>query len=107
MRQSLAAILFIAAPAHAEEAFITAQNADAVTVIDPDVGRIVAEIRVAGAPAGVAMAPGRQAYITCPDGKALAILDAATRSVVGRVALDGGPLGVAVGPDGRAVYVAD
>ncbi len=101
-------LLLAAGHARAEEAFITNQVADSVTVLDLDAGKAVATIPVAGKPAGIAMAPdGSRAYVTCPDGKALAVIDAAARREVARIDLGGGPLGVAVHPSGSPVYVAD
>ncbi|GJD50305.1 Virginiamycin B lyase [Methylobacterium crusticola] len=97
-----------AGPARAEEAFVTAQNADAVDVIDLDGLRVVATIPVPGAPAGIALSPDRsRAYVTAPEGKALVVIDAAARRVERTVPLGGGPLGVGVNPVSGAVYVAD
>ncbi|TGD96036.1 beta-propeller fold lactonase family protein [Methylobacterium nonmethylotrophicum] len=104
----LIAIALAPLPALAAEAFVTAQNADAVDVVDLDALTVVARIPVPGAPAGVALSPDRASvYVTAPEGKALVVIDAAARRVVRTVPLGGGPLGVGVNPVSGAVYVAD
>lgn len=96
------------APARAEEAFITDQKADMVSVIDLAAGHIEASIAVDGHPAGIAVSrDGRQAFVTSPDGHRLSFIDTRMRRITRRVTLPGGPLGVAVSPDGATVYVAD
>ena len=94
--------------ARAEEAFVTNQLSENLTVVDLTSLQPVATIAIGGKPAGVAITPdGRFAYVTSPDTKALTVVDAAARRVVGRINTGGGPLGVAVAPDGATVYVAD
>lgn len=95
-------------PAPADEAFVTNQGSDDVTVVDLATMKAVATIAVGGKPAGVAVSgDGARAYVTSPEGKYLSVIDARERRVVRRIALAGGPLGLAVAPDGRRVYVAD
>ncbi|AWN49983.1 hypothetical protein DK419_10690 [Methylobacterium terrae] len=95
-------------PSRAAEAFLTAQNAEVVDVVDLDALKVVATIPVPGAPAGIALSPDRRfVYVTAPEGKALVVIDAAARRVARTVPLGGGPLGVGVNPVSGAVYVAD
>ncbi len=92
----------------ADEAFITDQKGNAITVLDLASGHIVATIKLDGHPAGIAMSrDGTHAYVTSPDSRQLSVIDTAARRVVRQIALPGGPLGVAVAPDGATVYVAD
>lgn len=94
--------------AHAEEAFVTNQLSDDLTVIDLATSKPVVTIAIGGKPAGVAVTPdGRFAYVTSPDAKAVTVVDASARKVIGRIDVGGGPLGIAVAPDGAVVYVAD
>ena len=94
--------------ARAEEAFVTNQLSDDLTVVDLATSKPVATIAIGGKPAGIAIShDGRFAYVTSPDAKAVTVVDASARKVVGRVEVGGGPLGIAVAPDGATVYVAD
>ena len=105
---TLAALLAGLAAAHAEEAFVTNQLSDDLTVVDLATSKAVATIAIGGKPAGVAVtSDGRFAYVTSPDAKALTVVDAIARKIVGRIDVGGGPLGIAVSPDGATVYVAD
>lgn len=103
---ALFALLALAgAPARADEAFITAQGADAVSVIDLSAMKTVATIPIGGKPAGVAAsADGARVYVTSPEGKFLTVIDARGRAILRKIALKSGPLGVAVSPDGKRVY---
>jgi YVTN family beta-propeller protein len=75
----------------AEEAFVTNQLSDNLTVVDLATAQAIATIAIGGKPAGVAVAPdGRFAYVTSPDARALTVIDAATRQVTGRIEVGGG-----------------
>lgn len=92
----------------ANEAFVTNQTGDSITVVDLNSFSAIAEISVPGKPAGVAVSPDRRwVYVTVPDGKALVVIDAEARKVAARVPLGQGPLGIAVSPRTGLVYVAD
>lgn len=89
-------------------AFVPAQLANAVSVIDLATMKPLAAIEVGGKPAGVAVAQqAGRAYVTSPEGRYVSILDTAARSLVARVPVGSGPLGIAVPPSGAPVYVAD
>lgn len=91
-----------------EEAFVTAQGADALTIVDLKSMQAVATLPIGGKPAGIAVSrDGARAYVTSPEGKLVTIIDAPARRIVKQVPIESGPLGVAVSPDGRRVYVAD
>jgi YVTN family beta-propeller protein len=94
--------------AQAEEAFVTNQLSDDLTVVDLATSKPLATIAIGGKPAGVAVSrDGHFAYVTSPDSKSVSVVDAAARQVVGRIEVGGGPLGIAVAPDGATIYVAD
>ncbi|MBU5503501.1 hypothetical protein KQI99_15265, partial [Enterococcus sp. S141_ASV_20] len=62
---ALLALLAGLGSAHAEEAFVTNQLSDDLTVVDLVTSRPVATIAIGGKPAGVAVsADGRFAYVT-------------------------------------------
>ncbi|MCE4223562.1 YncE family protein [Methylobacterium sp. C25] len=106
---SLAALLLVwASPSLAQEAYVTAQLANEVAVVDLGAGKVIAHIPVDGAPAGIALSPDRKtAYVTRPEGQSVAVLDLDKRTVTASVAVHGGPLGIAVNPKTGVVYVAD
>jgi YVTN family beta-propeller protein len=91
----------------ADEAFVTDQQANAISVVDLTTQAVVATISVAGHPAGIAMTrDGLMAYVTSPDGHSLSVIDTAARQVIRRIVLGGEPVGVTASPSGL-VYVAD
>lgn len=87
-------------------AFVTAQNADEVAVVELETGRIRATVPVPGAPAPVAYDPatGRAAVIAAETGE-MTLLDA-QGTVLGRVPLGEGAFGLAFAPGGD-LLVAD
>ena len=94
--------------AHSGEALITNQPADSVSIVDLETMKSVAEIKIGGKPAGIALSPDKAtAYVTAPDGKELVEVDATSRTVKRRLAMTGGPLGIAAHPVKSEIYVAD
>ncbi|MBX9926178.1 MAG: YncE family protein [Hyphomicrobiaceae bacterium] len=88
-------------------AYITNQGSETLSIIDLDAWTVVAEVKITGRPAGIALSPDhRQAYVTAPEGRDVVVVDTATRMIVGRLAAGDGPLGIAVLPNGR-LLVAD
>ena len=86
------AVLLLAGTAHAEEAFVTNQNGDSLTVVDLGTLKAVATIPVGGKPAGIAVSrDGRRAFVTSPDSRTLAVIDTATRAIVRRIEVGDGP----------------
>jgi YVTN family beta-propeller protein len=62
--------------ARAEEAFVTDQDGDAVTVIDLAARKGVATIHVDGKPAGIAMTrDGTRAFVTSPSMQMVSVID--------------------------------
>ena len=102
-------LAFIApAPAVFGEALTTNQPADSLSFVDLETMKAVAEIKIGGKPAGIALSPDKtHAYVTAPDGKELIEIDAVARSVKRRLSVGGGPLGIAAHPARPEVYVAD
>lgn len=96
------------APTRSDEAFVTAQGADVLNIVDLMEMRSVSTIPIGGKPAGIAVSlDGARAYVTSPEGKLLTVVDAKARKIEKQIKIEGGPLGVAVAPDGTRVYVAD
>lgn len=101
-------IALMSGGALAQEAYVTSQLAGEVAVVDLAAGKVIAGIKVDGAPAGIALSPDRKtAYVTRPEGQSLAVIDLDARKVVQSLPLPGGPLGIVVGPSSGTVYVAD
>jgi YVTN family beta-propeller protein len=92
----------------ARTAFTTNQLGDSLSVVDLETLKQVAEIKVGGKPAGIALSPdGTRAYVAAPDSREVVAVDTAKRTVVLRAAIGQGPLGIAVNPKSGVVYVAD
>lgn len=106
IRAAIAAFL-TATPALAEVAFITAQEAGSVAVIDLATATVACVAEIGGAPAAVAVdRQARLAYaVATESGEVFAITpDCDTRKVM---TLDGGPFGIAMNPVRGVVYVGD
>ena len=102
-----AALLMGCVQAAADEAFVTDQTGDEVSVLDLATKRVVGRIPVAGKPAGIAMArDGRTAFVTSTEGKYVSVIDTSSRKIVARIMMPDTPLGVAVDPAGGFIYVA-
>ena len=68
--------------ARCSEALTTNQPADSLSFVDLATMKAVAEIKIGGKPAGIALSPdGAKAYVTAPDSKELVEVDAASRTV--------------------------
>ena len=90
------------------EALTTNQPGDSLSFVDLATMKTVAEIKIGGKPAGIALSPDKTlAYITAPDSQELIEVDAAARTVKRRLKIGGGPLGIAAHPSRPEVYVAD
>ena len=104
----IAPALLVANPAKSSEALTTNQLADTLSFVDLDTMKSVAEIKIGGKPAGIALSPDKgRAYIAAPDGQELIEVDANARVVTRRLKLGGGPLGIAAHPTKPEVYAAD
>jgi len=98
-------LLALSAPARADQAFVTAQSADAVSVVDLAAMKTVATLPIGGKPAGVAVSrDGARVYVTSPDGQFITVIDARARTALKKIPLKGAPLGIAVSLDGKRVY---
>ena len=85
------------------------QTADTVSLIDPQGGKLLAELATGQKPAGVAFSPdGKTAAVTHWYGYDLALLDVGAESLTerARVAVGPEPRGVVFAPDGKTVFVA-
>jgi YVTN family beta-propeller protein len=102
-----AAVCLYCAPAMGAEAFITDQTGDEISVLDLASKRVVAEIPVAGKPAGIAIArDGRTAYVTSTEGKFVSLIETVSRNIVAKIAVPDTPLGIAAASGGAFIYVA-
>ena len=90
----------------AEEAFVTNQLSENLTVVDLTSLQPVATIAIGGKPAGITITPdGRFAYVTSPDAKALTVIDAATRRIIGRINTGVPTANCNWGNDGSTLYI--
>lgn len=102
----LAALLAASSAAAGDLAFVTSQNADAVTLLDTASGAVVAQVAVPGKPAPVAYDPAQgRAYVIAADTGRLVVLDETGRLTDSRD-LGEGAFGLAVAPQG-GLFVTD
>ncbi|CAM3052369.1 40-residue YVTN family beta-propeller repeat-containing protein [Paracoccus aminovorans] len=101
------ALLLLAGPAGAADlAFITSQNAGAVSVIDLGSGVVRAKVALPGAPAPVAYDPGHgRAYVVAAQTGRLTVLDEDGLEIGGRD-LPEGAFGIAAAADG-GVFITE
>jgi YVTN family beta-propeller protein len=80
---------------------------NAVAVVDPAAGRVVATIPVPAGPHGLVVTPdGRKVYVSSDGASTVSVIDTATDRVVGSVEVGPNPHGLAVSRDGRRVLVS-
>ena len=79
-------------------------TADAVGVIDPDSGKVVSDIPIGSAPAGVAVGLG-SVWVANTNDNTVTRIELATNTIRQTINVGAGPVGVAVG--GGAVWVAN
>ena len=107
LRAALVALAWPAAAAAGDIAFVTAQTAGEVAVVDLDTGTIRTTVNVGGAPAPVAYdASAGQAHVISAETGEMTTLDARGR-ILGRVDLGEGAFGVAVDGAGQGLFVTD
>jgi YVTN family beta-propeller protein len=104
-------LLTLTGPARAEPlAYITAQGADALSIVDLAQGRVVETVKIGKKPAGVAVASGgNRIYATNPESHSFSVIerDQGAHRVVAEIAVGGGPLGLALDPQGKRIFIAD
>lgn len=102
------AALGFSAPLRANNAYVTNQGSNTLSVIDTASNTVTATVGVGNGPYGVAVSPnGARVYVANGGGAIVSVLDTATNTVTATVNVGAGPGGVAVHPDGARVYVAN
>lgn len=92
----------------ANEAFVTNQLSNSLSVVDLKTLKTVASIVVTGRPAGIALSQSKTvAYVTAPEGNELIAVDTVQRAIAWRLTVGAGPVGVAVNPVSGFIYVAN
>lgn len=103
-----AALLALAAPAAAREAYVTNSGSGTVSVFDIASGAPLAGIPVGAEPVDVAISPdGEFAYVADKGEDRVTVISTATKAVVASVAVGSEPRGVALTPDGAILLVAN
>jgi YVTN family beta-propeller protein len=99
-----------AAPALAQNAFITNTSDNTVSIIDVPSGTLVGAVPVGSEPQGVAVAPdGTTVYVTNLFGPSVSVIDAAQfpQAVVATIGTGAFPPGIVLSPDGSKGFVAN
>ena len=110
--KKLALVLILAsvlapAPTRAQNAYITNDGSNTVSVIDTTTNTVSATIPVGVGAFGVAVTPdSTKVYVTNQNSSTVSVIDAATNTVSTTIPGFSVPIGVAVTPDGSKVYVA-
>jgi YVTN family beta-propeller protein len=102
-------MLMLPLTASAQNAYITNNGGNTVSVIDTATNTVSATIQVGNRPYGVAVTPdGGKVYVANNEFfGSVSVIDTATDAVVGTITVGSLPIGVAVTPDGASVYIAN
>ncbi len=100
--------------AAASEVWVANRAADTLSIVDPNAGKVLAELPTAALPIRVAFTPdGALALVSCADAGEVQVFDAATRRLTHTIVLLGDktelsplPIGLCIEPDGRRAWVA-
>jgi len=104
-----------------KELWVVNQDADSVSVIDPDARALLQEIPLGAAPPAVdpqtkrydpavlpralSLVDGKKVYVAGESANRVYVIDAETRAVTTSIPVPAAPTGIAAAPDGSAVYV--
>jgi YVTN family beta-propeller protein len=120
-----ASCLLASAQTLAQNAYITNQTSNTVSVIDTTTNAVIATISVGGDPEGVAVTPngpcrprywrsrrcrkgdGRKVYVANTISNTVSVIDTTTNAVIATIPVGISPQGVTVTPDGSKVYVTN
>src|SRR5271166_4269034 len=104
--------LFDAAQTHVQNAYITNNGTDNVSVINTATNTVITTIRVGKRPFAVAASPdGSKVFVTNdssnlhPD--TMSVIDTATNTVTATIPVGVTPVSLAVSPDGRKLYLGE
>ena len=88
--------------------YVTAEEGDALLVVDPHGARVVDEIAVGKRPHSVVLSrDGNTAYVSNRWSNTVSVIDLAIHRITRILEVGSGPAGLAVGPDGLFLYVAN
>jgi serine/threonine-protein kinase len=88
--------------------WVVNDGSDVVTVLDPEIGTVLATIPVGRGPRSAASAPdGSRVAVANHEDSTVSMIDTGTNGVVATVPVGKGPQDIAYAPDGRYLYTAD
>ena len=97
----------VAQPSPSAKVYVGLFKDNAVAVVDPAAGRVVATIPVPPGPHGLVVTPdGRKVYVSSDGASAVSAIDTASNRVIGSVEVGPNPHGLAISSDGRRVLVS-
>ncbi len=100
--------LSIAVAPDGRRLYVTAEEGEALLVVDVSQRRVVREIEVGWRPHSVVVArDGKTAYVSNRWSNTVSVVDLATDSVTRELEVGSGPAGLALSGDGASLYVAN
>lgn len=100
--------LDIAVSPDGNQLYVTAQEGDALLIIDPKERRVVAKISVGKRPNSVVLSrDGRIGYVSNQWSNTISVIDLTSQRMVSTLTVGSGPAGLALGPEGKFLYVAN
>ncbi len=88
--------------------YVAEHTGNALAVVDPKKGSVLATIPLPEGPTGVAVAPdGRRVYVACAGADVVAVVNPEKRAVEKKIRVGRDPYGVALSKDGATLYVCN
>ncbi|MFQ5640183.1 MAG: beta-propeller fold lactonase family protein [bacterium] len=108
MEKSYLSPLDIAVSPDGRRLYVTAEDADALLVVSPTEGRLLAKIAVGKRPHSVVLSEdGKTGYVSNRWSDNISVIDLAQERVTGTLQVGSGPAGLALDREGKTLFVAN
>jgi YVTN family beta-propeller protein len=88
--------------------YVAEHTGNALAIVDPAKGTVLASIPLPEGPVGVAVSPdGRKVYVACASADVVAVVNPEKRAVEKKIHVGRDPYGVALSKDGSTLYVCN